>query len=72
MIRGFVDLIFETQGRETEHNWLDREKSVIRLRGMVRGDVHERYPDAWFAGLKGGILENTLKAVSPFGDPSFQ
>lgn len=62
----------EIQGKETEHNWLDREKSVIRLRGMVSGDVHERYPDAWFTGLKGGILEGTIKAVCPFSDLLYQ
>lgn len=53
------------QGKETEHNWLDREKSIIRIRGMVRGGVYNRYPDAFFLGLKGGILEKTLKGVSP-------
>ncbi|KIO19258.1 hypothetical protein M407DRAFT_11490 [Tulasnella calospora MUT 4182] len=59
----FAAMVPFFEGRETEHNWLDREKSVIRLRGMLSGDVHERYPDAWFTGLKGGILENTLKAL---------
>ncbi|KAG8992281.1 suppressor of tub2 mutation, partial [Tulasnella sp. 427] len=59
----FSSMVPFFEGRETEHNWLDRERSVIRLRGMVRGDVNERYPDMWFSGLKGGILESTLKAL---------
>lgn len=52
------------QGRESEHNWLDREKAIIRIRGMLKGGVHSRYPDAFFLGLKSGVLEKTVKGVS--------
>lgn len=52
------------EGKETEHNWLDREKAVVRIRGMLMGEVYDRYPDTFFALLKGGMLEKTLKAVS--------
>lgn len=52
------------QGRESEHNWLDREKSIVRIRGMLKGGVHLRFADAFVAGLKGGVLEKTVKGVS--------
>ncbi|KAG8899341.1 suppressor of tub2 mutation [Tulasnella sp. 403] len=51
------------EGKETEHNWQDRERAIIRLRGMLKGDVYSRYPDVFFAGLKGGLLEKTIKAL---------
>lgn len=51
------------QGRESEHNWAARERSVIQIRGMLKGDAHVRYLDTFLVGLKGGILDATLKAV---------
>lgn len=52
------------EGKETEHNWLDRERSIIRLRGMLLGDIHKRYEDHFFNGLRNGVLEGTYKPVS--------
>jgi CLIP-associating protein 1/2 len=52
------------QDKETEHNWADREKSIIRLRSMLRGGVHDRYPDVFLSGLKHGMLELSYKTVS--------
>ena len=53
-----------SQGRETEQNWLERDEAVKKIRGMIRGDVFMRYPEPFLTGLKNGILEGTLKAVS--------
>ncbi|KAF7301458.1 hypothetical protein MIND_00711100 [Mycena indigotica] len=39
-------------GKETEHNWADRDRAVLRVRGMVKGEVHVRFADAFMAGLK--------------------
>ncbi|KAF8592524.1 hypothetical protein K439DRAFT_1400409 [Ramaria rubella] len=52
------------EGRETEHNWLAREQAVIRIRGMIKGDAHTRYPETFIAGLKNGVLDGTLKALA--------
>ncbi|KAF8741306.1 CLASP N terminal, partial [Rhizoctonia solani] len=51
-------------GKETEHNWADRERSVISLRGILRGGVHVRYPDVFTEGLKAGVLDGILKALA--------
>lgn len=36
----------------------------MRVRSMLKGDVHSRFPDAFISGLKNGLLEGTLKSVS--------
>jgi CLIP-associating protein 1/2 len=51
------------QGKETEHNWLHREQDIIRIRGMLKGEAHVRYHDAFVQGLRSGVLEQTFKAV---------
>jgi hypothetical protein len=51
------------EGRESEHNWQLRDKSVTRVRGMLKGDVHLRFPEAFMEGLKSGYLTHTLKTV---------
>jgi len=51
------------QGRETEHNWNPREKSVIHMRGMLRGQAFEQFPEAFVSGLKHGFFEGLSKTV---------
>lgn len=51
------------QGRETKHNWGPREQDIIRVRGMLKGEAHVKYHDAFIRGLRAGMLENS-KAVS--------
>lgn len=34
------------------------------MRGMLRGDIHTRYPDVFFQCLKDGFIQASLKAVS--------
>lgn len=52
------------QGKETEHNWGPREAGLVRIRGMLRGKVFDKAPEAFLAGLKAGILEGLGKTVS--------
>ncbi|KDN42930.1 hypothetical protein RSAG8_06456, partial [Rhizoctonia solani AG-8 WAC10335] len=52
------------QGRESEHNWADRERSVVAIRGIIKGGVHARYPDVFIEGLKSGVLDGILKALA--------
>ncbi|CUA77554.1 Protein STU1 [Coccidioides immitis RS] [Rhizoctonia solani] len=51
------------QGKETEHNWADRERSIVTIRGIIRG-VYARYPDVFIEGLKSGVLDGILKALA--------
>ena len=55
-----------SQGKETEHNWAPREKSILRVRGMLKGEVHERFTETFMHGLKHGFMDVTLKTVSIF------
>jgi len=52
------------EGRESEHNWQLRERAVNRVRGMIKGDIHTRFAEAFMEGLKAGFMSNTLKTVS--------
>ena len=54
------------QGKETEHNWLPREKSLIRIRGLLRGQAHVKHLDSFLAGMKMGIAEGISKTVSGY------
>nr|XP_018264986.1 uncharacterized protein I303_03168 [Kwoniella dejecticola CBS 10117]OBR87144.1 hypothetical protein I303_03168 [Kwoniella dejecticola CBS 10117] len=51
------------EGKETEHNWLPREKSVIRIRGMLKGGVWAKFSEAFIQGLKSGILEGVSRTI---------
>lgn len=51
------------QGRETEQNWLLREKSVMRVRGMLKGNAHQQYREGFLAGLRAGMWEGLLKTA---------
>lgn len=52
------------EGKETEENWAPRERSIVRIRGMMKGQAHVKYQPAFIAGLKGGIVEGVSKTVS--------
>ncbi|KAH8830244.1 clasp N terminal-domain-containing protein [Flagelloscypha sp. PMI_526] len=51
------------EGKESEHNWADRERSIIRVRGMLKGDIHTRYQDAFIGCLKDDFLKLSLKGL---------
>ncbi|KAF7313627.1 hypothetical protein HMN09_00519100 [Mycena chlorophos] len=50
-------------GKETEHNWADRDRAVMRVRGMIKGEVHLRFGDAFMAGLK-EFIPMSLKTLA--------
>ncbi|WVR05607.1 hypothetical protein IAU60_002628 [Kwoniella sp. DSM 27419] len=51
------------EGKETEQNWALREKSVVRIRGMLKGGVWNKYSEAFIVGLKSGIIEGVSKTI---------
>ncbi|WRT65948.1 uncharacterized protein IL334_002899 [Kwoniella shivajii] len=59
----FAAMIPHFEGKETEQNWLPREKSVVRIRGMLKGGVWSKYSEAFTHGLKAGIMEGLSKTI---------
>jgi len=53
------------EGRESEHNWMLRDKSVAIIRGMIQASVHHDFADPFLAGIK-SVQEGILKTVSWF------
>ncbi|KAJ8515986.1 hypothetical protein ONZ45_g6658 [Pleurotus djamor] len=51
-------------GKETEHNWAQRERSIQRVRGMLRGGAHTRYFESFLNCLKEGFIQWSLKALA--------
>jgi len=65
-------MIFNTaQGKETEHNWAARERAIQLVRGMLKGDVHNRYSEHFLISLKDGFIQWSLKTVIHFQFNSF-
>ncbi|CAG8480438.1 3966_t:CDS:10 [Funneliformis mosseae] len=55
----FQNLLTPFSGKESEQNWLIRERNINKLRSLTRGDAASQYPDAFINGLKlimSGIL----------------
>ncbi|EPQ59550.1 hypothetical protein GLOTRDRAFT_136395 [Gloeophyllum trabeum ATCC 11539] len=51
------------EGKETEHNWVARDQSITRVRGMLKTEVHVQYTDIFFAHLK-QFLNWSLKTLT--------
>ncbi|CAL1702266.1 unnamed protein product [Somion occarium] len=59
----FASMLKHFEGKETEHNWAAREKAILRVRGMLKGEVYERYPETFFHGLKNGFIDASVKTL---------
>ena len=57
------------EGKETERNWQPRDKAISRIRGMLKGDIHIRFPEAFLHGLRNGVLDASLKTVGSYNMP---
>ncbi|KAG7097228.1 hypothetical protein E1B28_004599 [Marasmius oreades] len=60
----FASMAKPFDGKETEHNWSPREQAILRVRGMLKGDVHNRYLDVFLACLKEGFIQRSLKTLA--------
>ncbi|THH33792.1 hypothetical protein EUX98_g406 [Antrodiella citrinella] len=58
----FASMLKPFEGKETEHNWAAREQAILRVRGMLKGEVHERFTETFLLGLKQGFLDASIKA----------
>ncbi|KAL1883458.1 suppressor of tub2 mutation [Paecilomyces lecythidis] len=51
------------EGRESEGNWTFREKHVLTLRRLTRGNAPHTYPQQYLAAIK-ALLDGILKTVN--------
>ncbi|KAH8106220.1 clasp N terminal-domain-containing protein [Cristinia sonorae] len=59
----FASMLKPFDGKETEHNWAQREQAILRVRGMLKGEVHERFTETFLLGLKGGYIDASVKTL---------
>lgn len=57
---GAMGAVFE--GKETERNWSAREKHIVTLRALLRGNAHTDFPTELVLCLK-GLAEGLCKAL---------
>ncbi|QSL64059.1 hypothetical protein MERGE_000214 [Pneumocystis wakefieldiae] len=51
------------EGKETDYNWVTREKHIMRLRSLLRGNVYKEYSPIFLNGFK-ILLDGIIKAIS--------
>ncbi|KAH2132105.1 suppressor of tub2 mutation [Aspergillus fumigatus] len=59
----FRDMMPHFEGRESEDNWIRREKDVLTLRRLTHGNAPDDYSPAYLAGLK-TLLDGIFKVVN--------
>ncbi|TRM68360.1 clasp N terminal-domain-containing protein [Schizophyllum amplum] len=52
------------EGKESEHNWAARERLIVRVRGMIKGDVHLKFTDALLACFKDNFIQWSTKTLA--------
>lgn len=59
----FQDMMESFEGRESEHNWLAREKNIKKLRHLARGNAYHDFQATFQAGIK-SLLDGIMKTVN--------
>ncbi|CAG8718174.1 8279_t:CDS:2, partial [Scutellospora calospora] len=59
--REFQKLLASFQGKESEQNWLTRERSIIRLRSLTRGGAFASFQEQFINGIK-LLMDGILKS----------
>lgn len=59
----FRDMTPFFEGKESEHNWSRREKSILKLRRMTKGNTPQDFTVAYLAGIR-SLLDGILKTVN--------
>lgn len=57
------NMSYHFEGRETEQNWIPREKSIETLRRLVRGNAPHSFSQHFLAGIK-NLLDGILKVAN--------
>ncbi|KXT04607.1 hypothetical protein AC578_8629 [Pseudocercospora eumusae] len=56
----FQDMRAHFEGKETEHNWMPRDKSITKLRRILKGNAPNEYHHNFMAGIK-SLVEGIIK-----------
>ncbi|KAI5367945.1 Putative armadillo-like helical, CLASP domain, TOG domain-containing protein [Septoria linicola] len=59
----FTDMLPHLEGKETEHNWISRDKAVLKLRRILKGNAPNEYHQTFMAGIK-SVIEGILKSAN--------
>ncbi|KAH8723607.1 protein STU1 [Phaeosphaeriaceae sp. PMI808] len=59
----FRDMAPPFDGRESEQNWLARDKNTTKLRRILMGNAPTEFPGAFIAGIK-SVLDGILKVAN--------
>ena len=59
----FRDMSPHFEGKESEHNWNRREKSIMKLRRITKGNSPQEFVVAYLAGIR-SLLDGILKTVN--------
>ena len=51
------------EGKESEQNWSPREKSIVKLRKITKGNAPEDLTTVYLAGIR-GLLDGILKTIN--------
>ena len=59
----FRDMLPHFAGKETEQNWTPRDKSVLKLRRLTKGNAPSEFHQVFMAGIK-STIEGMLKVAT--------
>jgi CLIP-associating protein 1/2 len=59
----FRDMLPFFEGREDEENWIPRDKSVLKIRRLLKGNAANEYHQAFLAGLK-SVMDGIIKVAN--------
>ena len=59
----FHDMHCHFEGKESDQNWNEREKCILKLRLLTKGDGPNDYASTYLQGIK-GLLDGILKCVN--------
>ena len=62
--RTFATMMPFFESKESEHNWLNREQSMIKIRGLVVSGAHRQFGQPFFVSQLKSVQEGILKCVA--------
>ncbi|TKY88871.1 hypothetical protein EX895_002112 [Sporisorium graminicola] len=62
--RTFATMMPFFESKESEHNWLNREQSMIKIRGLIISGAHRQFGEAFFVSHLKTVQEGILKCVA--------
>ncbi|KTW32009.1 uncharacterized protein T551_00691 [Pneumocystis jirovecii RU7] len=57
------EMLSSFEGKETDNNWMIREKHMMRLRALLRGNIYKEYSSVFISGFK-MLVDGIIKAIS--------